>query len=117
MLGLHFLEGRFIHAARIAGVAVVGLLAGFFGRELDFVGVDHDDVVARIDVRREFGLVLAAQTSGNFGGKAAEHLVTAVDHVPVALDFERLGRKGLHYFHLMGCDAAIRLALRMAPVL
>ena len=63
VLGLHFLEGRFIHAARIAGVAVVGLLAGFFGRELDFVGVDHDDVVARIDVRREFGLVLAAQTA------------------------------------------------------
>lgn len=44
-------------------MAVVGLLAGFFGRELDFVGVDHDNVVARIDVRREFGLVLAAQTA------------------------------------------------------
>ena len=101
VLGLHFLEGGFVDTARIAGVTVVRLLTGLFSRQLELVSVDHDDVVARIDMRRVFGLVLAAQAECDFGSKAAKHLVAAIDHVPVALYFERLGREGLHCCHLI----------------
>ena len=101
VLGLHFLEGGFVDTARVAGVTVVRLLTGLFSRQLELVSVDHDDVVARIDMRRVFGLVLAAQAECDFGSKAAKHLVAAIDHVPVALYFERLGREGLHCCHLI----------------
>ena len=75
------------------------------------VSVDHDDVVARIDMRRVFGLVLAAQAQCDFGCKAAEHLIAAIDHVPVALNFQRLGREGLHCSHLICMQ---RIAIRLA---
>ena len=101
MLGLHFLKGGFVDTAGVARVTVVRLLARLFSRQLELVSIDHDDVVARIDMRRVFGLVLAAQAECDFGSKAAEHLVAAIDHVPVALNFERLGREGLHGYHLI----------------
>jgi len=96
MLRLHLFERGLVDATRIAGVAIVGLLRGFFTRETNLVGVDDDDVITRINVRREFRLVLAAQTQGNLSREAAKNLVRAIDHIPVALDFKRLGREGLH---------------------
>ena len=100
MLRLHFLEGRFVDTAGVTRVAIVRLLARLFSGELQLVGVDDDDKVARVDVGREFGLVLAAQAQSDFAGKTAEHLITGIDHEPVALNLKRLGREGLHCVHL-----------------
>ena len=96
MLVLHFAERRFVDAAGIARVAVVRLLRVLFSGKLELVRVDHDDKVTRVDMGREFGLVLATKAQSDFAGKTAEHLVTGIDHEPVALNLKRLGREGLH---------------------
>ena len=96
VLRLHFLEGRFVDAAGVARVAVVRLLARLFSGENELVGVHDDDEVARVDVGRVFGLVLATKAQSDFRGEAAEHLFTGIDHEPVALNLKRLGREGLH---------------------
>ena len=89
-------EVGFIDAARIAGVAIVLLVFGLVAGDAQLLDIDHDDVIAGIDVRREDGLVLAAQTVCDLGSQAAEHLVRRIDDKPVVLDFMRLGGKCLH---------------------
>ncbi len=49
-------------------------------------GVDHDDVVAGVDVGGQDRAVLAAQDPCHLGGQAAEHEPVGVDDVPRALD-------------------------------
>ena len=96
MLFLHLSKGRFTNAARVTGVTVVGLFSGLFTGKTQLLGINDDDVVARIDMRRVFRLVLATQAQGNLAGQTAENLVGGIDHIPVALDFKRLGRESLH---------------------
>src|SRR3954447_9963087 len=52
---------RGLEAAGDARVTVVELLVEVVARELHLVGVDDDDEVARVAMRREGGLVLAAE--------------------------------------------------------
>src|SRR5690606_31585200 len=93
---LHFLEVGFGDAARVAGVTIVFLVTRLVAGHDDFGGVDDDDVIAGVNVRRVFWLVLATQTVCDFAGHTPEDLALCVDHVPVTLDFMRLGHKGLH---------------------
>src|SRR4029077_12586821 len=83
-------------AARVAGVPPGDLVLELLAGELDLVGVDHDHVVARVHVRREHRLVLAAQQGRHLRGQAPEDLAVGVQDVPAALDVLRLGRVGLH---------------------
>lgn len=48
---------------------IIPLLAGHF----DLVGIDDDDIVPTIDVRREAGLMLATEYFGDIAGHPAEH--------------------------------------------
>ena len=75
-------------------VVILGLrlVAG----DTNLLGVDDDDVVAGVDVRRVFRLVLAAQAASDFGGQAAERLVSRIDDIPVACDGLRLSTERLH---------------------
>src|SRR5690606_21531717 len=91
----------------VAAVAVVLLVFGLVAGDAKLRGVDHDDEVAGVDVRREFGLVLAPQAQGDLGGQPTEHLVAGVDDEPVALDLVRLGGKRLH-------DSLLRRGARKA---
>src|SRR5690606_1471565 len=93
---LHFLEVRFSDTARIPRVTVVLLVLRLRTGHDDIGGVDHDDIVARVNVRRKFWLVLSTQTVCDFAGHTPEDFALSVDHVPVTLDFMRLGHKGLH---------------------
>ena len=68
-------------------IFVVGLALG----EHDLVGVDDDDVVAGVDVRREDRLVLAAEDAGDLGGETAEDHALGVDDVPLAGDLAGFG--------------------------
>src|SRR6185295_14803494 len=52
--------------------------------DADFLCVQHDYVVARVHVRRVYGLVLAAEAHRDLGGEAAERLAARIYHVPVA---------------------------------
>src|SRR6185369_9145596 len=53
-------------------------------------GIDDDDEVTGVDVRRERRLVLATQEVGGVAGQPAEHDVGRVDDVPPTLDLTRL---------------------------
>src|SRR5947208_773131 len=82
--------------ARVAGVAEVHLVVELLPRDRDLLRVDDDDEVARVDVRRELRLALAAQPVGDLRREAAEGLALGVHDVPVALNLARFGAVGLH---------------------
>jgi len=98
---LHVLELRGVDAAGEARVTVVNLVVGLGASDADLVGVDDDDEIAGVHVRRVNGLVLAAQTESDFAGHSSEHLVGGVDHKPLVLHFGRLGAEGLHEISLV----------------
>ena len=66
-------------------MAVVELLVALVARHRDLLGVDDDDEVAGVHVRRVGRLALAAQRVGDLGGEAPEGLALGVDEQPVAL--------------------------------
>ena len=82
-------------AADIAGVVVVDLLVALAPGEHHLVGVDDDDVVAIVHMRRERGLVLAAQARRDDGSEPPDDEAFGVDQKPLLLDVGRLGRMGL----------------------
>jgi len=71
--------------ADVTGVVVVHLVLKLSSRDVDFLGVDYNDVVAGVHVGSKDRLMLAAQTVRYLGSQATERLVSGVDHVPVAL--------------------------------
>src|SRR5690606_33254533 len=89
-------EGFSLEVADVPGEAVVHLVGQLVAGDVDLLGVDHDDVVAGVDVRGVDRLVLAAQAVREFGAEAAEGLAGGVDDVPVALDGLVLGGEGFH---------------------
>ena len=61
---------------------------------VDLLGVDHDDVVAHIDVGRVERVGLAGEDAGGVRGEAAEGLAGGVEHEPLALDVFAAGDRG-----------------------
>ena len=74
----------------IAAVAPVELVGALVAGDRDLLGVDDDDEVAGVAVRRVLGLALAAQGVGDLGRQPAEGLALGVDDVPVALAVGRV---------------------------
>src|SRR4030095_12672433 len=87
-------------AARIAAMPVIDFVLGLVAGDADLVGVDDDDEIAGIDVRRVDGFVLAAQAKGDFTGHPAQDLVGRVDHKPLMRHFGGFGAEGFHGFCL-----------------
>src|SRR5947199_10859921 len=85
-----------LDAADITGVMAVDLLLALPAGEHDLLGIDHDDVVTVIDMRRVGRLVLAAQPQRDDAGKPADDEAGGIDHHPFLLDIGGLGRKALH---------------------
>src|SRR6516225_3738701 len=71
---------------------VLTLVAG----QLDLLGIDDDDVVATIHVRRVGRLVLAAQATGDDRSEPAQHQAVGVDQQPRLVDIGGFGGEGLH---------------------
>ena len=82
----HVLERLGGETARVARVPVVLLVGELAGADVELGRVDHDDVVAGVDVGRPDRLVLPAEQVGRLGGDLAQHLALGVDHVPGAVD-------------------------------
>ena len=59
-----------------------------------------DDVIARVHVRRERGLMLAAQAMRHLSGQPAQYLVRRIDQEPLAPDVLLFCRKSLHLVSL-----------------
>ena len=83
-------------ATGVTRVVVDEHLVALVRREDDLVGVDHDDVIAGVDVGRERGLVLAAQQSGHLGRDATEHQPVSIDDIPASFDLAGFGGVGAH---------------------
>ncbi len=62
---LHFLEICLVDTTRITAVPVIRLVFALVAGHAKLRRVDHDDVVAGIDVRRVLWLVLAAQAQSD----------------------------------------------------
>src|SRR3546814_6154480 len=80
----------------VPGEAVVRFVVQLVVGDVDLLGVDHDDVVAGVDVRGVDRLELAAKAMREFGAEAAEGLAGGVDVVPGALDGLGLGGEGFN---------------------
>jgi hypothetical protein len=87
----HLAEGDRLDAADGAGVVIVDLVFELVARDFDLLGIQHDDVIAHVDVRAVGRLGLALEAHGDLSGEPAEHLVGCIDDVPVAA-----GRLGIH---------------------
>jgi len=78
-------------ATNIPGVAGVNFLGLLAAAEADLLGVDHDDEITSIDVRRENRLVLAAKQTGGLDSDVSQDLVLGVDNPPLAFHFLSFG--------------------------
>src|SRR6266508_2404486 len=79
----HPLGADFAHAPDIAGVPAVQLVGHLPARQVHLLGIDHHDVVADVQIRRERHLVLASQDRGHAGRQPAEHLTLGVHQEPL----------------------------------
>src|ERR1700723_372234 len=63
-------QGDALQVPDVAGMLVVELVGKFGARDAYLAGVDHDDMIAKVLMRRIIRLVLAFQTMPDFRGQA-----------------------------------------------
>ena len=85
-----------INNADVARVLMIELVGELGPRDADIAGVDDDDVVAQILVRRVGGLMFPLQAVRNFRGQAAQRFARGVNEVPVPARLFRLRKYGVH---------------------
>ena len=90
-------EIGFLDPARIVRMPVVFLAQRLAAGNADLGRIQHDDEVAGIDMRRVFGLVLAAQAHGDLRREATEHFILRVHDVPTVNHVFGFGAKCLHH--------------------
>ena len=76
---------------------IINLLLDLIAGHANFIGVDHDDVIAGIQVRRKARLIFADQHARHFGGQPAENLVSGINYEPVGAFLQRFGLFSLGY--------------------
>ena len=81
---------------RSRSVAVVLLVGGLFAGDPYFVSIDYDDIIASINMRGIFRLVLTTQAVRNGAGHASESQVGRVDKQPVLLNLPGFGAESFH---------------------
>ncbi len=77
---LHLGDTEIFFTANVATVEHVLLLLVFLSRENNFVGIDHNNEISGVNVRRVGGLVPATKQIRDFYGEAAQDLVLGVDY-------------------------------------
>ena len=103
MLALEVVLGvAFLDAAGEAGVPIVFFLLQLLAGKNGLLAVDDDDIVTAIHGWREDGLVLAAQSVGDDGGKTANNQAFRVNQHPLLLDIRRLCGEGFQESCLSG---------------
>src|SRR5256885_15876648 len=88
----HFLYWRKAFVAHVPRVPEVALLLDLTARQLLFLGVDDDDEITAVDVRRERRFVLATQDLRDAAGEPAERLSGRIHPPTTALEVLRLQR-------------------------
>ena len=85
MLGAKLCDGGVFFAAFPAGIGHVFLGGLLLAGDADFLGVDDDDKVAGVEVRRIDGLVFPAQNVSHLHGQPAKHGAVGINDMPLAL--------------------------------
>src|SRR5205814_6196976 len=83
-------------AADKSGKAHVALLLFLLSGHPHFLGIDHDNEIAGVDMWSENSLLFPAQQIRRCDGDAAEYLASRVNEPPFARDVAGLGGKGFH---------------------
>ena len=87
-------EALFAETAGEASVAAIELLVALHAGENNLFAVDHNDVIAHVDVGRVEGVQLAGEDGGGDGGEASEGLARGVNDKPLALNVLPAGDGG-----------------------
>jgi len=91
-----FAEGDGLDATDRTGVVVVDLVGHLRARDADLPGVQHDDVVAHVDVRAVVSLVLALEAQRDLRGEPTERFTRGIDDKPVSPHGGGLGENSAH---------------------
>ena len=67
-----FACGRFFDTANPASMLIIFFISQFFAGQLYFIGVNNNNVIATIQIRREIRLMLAAQQFCDLSGQTAQ---------------------------------------------
>jgi hypothetical protein len=89
-------EPNALQPTLVARIAEIVLVPPFIAGDANLVRINHDDIVAGINVGCVFRLVLAAQASSYLGGYPTEDFVGSIDDIPLALDRAVLRDEGFH---------------------
>ena len=81
----HFLGSFHLLPSDVSGVAAVNFLGFLVAGEAHLLGIDDHDVIARVGMRSEDGLMLPTKEAGSFHRNLAENLIGSVDDIPFAL--------------------------------
>ena len=74
-----------LQVADVTSVVMVHLVLELSARNVNFFGIDYNNVVAGVHVGSKYRLMLAAQTKRDLGSQSSEGLVGRVNYIPVAL--------------------------------
>lgn len=91
-----FGHGREPAATGIFSVSEVALVLFLFPRQSNLLGVDHDDEITGVEMRRKDGLVLSAQHGGDSGCQSSQNLTIRINDIPGTLYFVLICVKSLH---------------------
>src|SRR5437870_10566801 len=83
-------------AANVARKTHKAFLIFLFAGQSHFIGIDHDDEITSIDMRRENRLFFSPEQLCRLHRDAAQHLVLRVNDPPLAGDFAGFGGKRFH---------------------
>src|SRR5581483_12107251 len=89
-------KGLFTQTARESGVAAINLLLALQPCQADLLRIDHDHVIAHINVGGVLRIPLAAQHAGRLGRKTPQRLAARVYYEPLALNLMRAGNVRRH---------------------
>ena len=102
LLSQQVARSRLALSARITRVAHIFFLVHLQARKTNLIGIDHNDVIATVNMGCIRRLVLATQNMCNAGTQTPDYLTLSVYDVPFALNFftlcrTRLVTQGIHY--------------------
>ena len=90
----HFCNRKLFQTAWVTRVVLVFLDVLFIACETDLVGIDNDDEVSCVHVRRVFRMVFSTKDGSDAGAKTAEDFSFSVNDKPAAIDLFFLDRPG-----------------------
>src|SRR5215469_9289382 len=79
-------ERLFAQTTGETGIAAIDLLLALETGEPNLLGIDHDYVIAHIDVWGVLGIPLTTQHAGRFGRQTPQRLAARVHYEPLALN-------------------------------